>query len=185
MGNSIEGHLFCSHVRYCFSHHKTLTFLFVCLYDVADAESPQSVLIAALTSVTSDGTFSSELEGATLRRIFERYMSCPDEVIAVQVALLVQRLEEAKLARVLSPEEELMLRLSVQYPNDIGIFSPLIMNYLRLSKGQSFFIGANELHAYISGECVECMALSDNVVRAGLTPKFKDRETLCNMLVYK
>jgi len=33
-------------------------------------------------------------------------------------------------------------------------------------------------------DCVECMATSDNVVRAGLTPKFKDVETLCNMLSY-
>lgn len=29
------------------------------------------------------------------------------------------------------------------------------------------------------------MACSDNVVRAGLTPKFKDVKTLCNMLTYK
>ena len=28
------------------------------------------------------------------------------------------------------------------------------------------------------------MALSDNVVRAGLTPKFRDVETLCSMLTY-
>lgn len=28
------------------------------------------------------------------------------------------------------------------------------------------------------------MASSDNVVRAGLTPKFKDVETLCEMLSY-
>ena len=29
------------------------------------------------------------------------------------------------------------------------------------------------------------MACSDNVVRAGLTPKFKDVDTLCEMLDYK
>ena len=34
-------------------------------------------------------------------------------------------------------------------------------------------------------DCVECMACSDNVVRAGLTPKFKDVETLCSMLTYE
>ena len=28
------------------------------------------------------------------------------------------------------------------------------------------------------------MACSDNVVRAGLTPKFKDKKTLCDMLTY-
>ena len=45
-------------------------------------------------------------------------------------------------------------------------------------------MGPNEPHAYISGDCVEAMALSDNVVRAGLTPKFRDVETLCTMLTY-
>ena len=44
--------------------------------------------------------------------------------------------------------------------------------------------GPNEPHAYLSGDCVECMANSDNVVRAGLTPKFKDVKTLCAMLNY-
>ena len=33
-------------------------------------------------------------------------------------------------------------------------------------------------------DCLECMACSDNVVRAGLTPKFKDIDTLCSMLDY-
>ena len=28
------------------------------------------------------------------------------------------------------------------------------------------------------------MACSDNVVRAGLTPKYRDKETLCQMLTY-
>ena len=38
--------------------------------------------------------------------------------------------------------------------------------------------------AYLSGDIVECMALSDNVVRVGLTPKYKDVETLSRMLQY-
>lgn len=33
-------------------------------------------------------------------------------------------------------------------------------------------------------DCVECMACSDNTVRAGLTPKFVDVSTLCEMLTY-
>ncbi|XP_047652222.1 mannose-6-phosphate isomerase isoform X2 [Phacochoerus africanus] len=33
-------------------------------------------------------------------------------------------------------------------------------------------------------DCVECMACSDNTVRAGLTPKFIDVSTLCEMLSY-
>lgn len=34
-------------------------------------------------------------------------------------------------------------------------------------------------------DCIENMACSDNVVRAGLTPKFVDVETLCSMLTYE
>lgn len=37
---------------------------------------------------------------------------------------------------------------------------------------------------YLSPDCVECMACSDNTVRAGLTPKFIDVPTLCEMLSY-
>jgi mannose-6-phosphate isomerase len=104
---------------------------------------------------------------------------------------MVQRLENEVAAA--DPSEEssslqlksLLLRLHSQYPGDRGVFCPLIMNYLQLRSGESFFIGANEPHAYISGDCIECMALSDNVVRAGLTPKFKDVETLCGMLNYR
>ena len=40
-------------------------------------------------------------------------------------------------------------------------------------------------HAYIHGDILECMALSDNVVRVGLTPKFKDIETMYHMLHYE
>lgn len=39
------------------------------------------------------------------------------------------------------------------------------------------------LHSY-EQDCMECMACSDNVVRAGLTPKYIDVHTLCEMLDY-
>lgn len=80
---------------------------------------------------------------------------------------------------------DLLLRLNDQYPDDIGVFAPLMLNYLRMQSGDSFFIGPNVPHAYIAGDCVECMALSDNVVRAGLTPKLRDVDTLCEMLIYQ
>ncbi len=38
--------------------------------------------------------------------------------------------------------------------------------------------------SYLDGHCIECMACSDNVVRAGLTPKFKDVDQLCSMLTF-
>lgn len=55
---------------------------------------------------------------------------------------------------------------------------------MQLHKGEAIFLAANIPHAYLSGEGVECMACSDNVVRAGLTPKFKDVSVLISMLDY-
>ena len=58
------------------------------------------------------------------------------------------------------------------------------MVYKVLEPGQSVFLGANEPHAYLAGDCTEIMACSDNVVRAGLTPKLRDTDTLVSMLTY-
>ena len=38
---------------------------------------------------------------------------------------------------------------------------------------------------YLCGDAIECMALSDNVVRAGLTSKFKDVDTLLRMMTWR
>merc|ERR1712025_509791 len=51
--------------------------------------------------------------------------------------------------------------------------------------GEAVFLAANEPHAYLKGDIVECMACSNNVVRAGLTPKLRDVETLCACLTYR
>lgn len=70
------------------------------------------------------------------------------------------------------------------FPNDVGVLSIFFLNVIQLKPGQAIFLGANVPHAYLSGDCVECMACSDNVIRAGLTPKFKDVDTLLEMLNY-
>lgn len=95
------------------------------------------------------------------------------------------RLISEKQHRELSEKEKLVLKLEKQYPGDVGVISAFFFNYIKLSPGEALYLDANEPHAYISGDCVECMAASDNVVRAGLTPKHRDVQTLCSMLTYK
>jgi len=55
---------------------------------------------------------------------------------------------------------------------------------VELHPGEAIFLDANEPHSYLSGELMEVMATSDNVVRMGLTPKLKDVEILLGMLTY-
>ncbi|KAL6191779.1 hypothetical protein ACLB2K_038168 [Fragaria x ananassa] len=87
--------------------------------------------------------------------------------------------------RQLTEKEQLVLQLEKQYPNDVGVISAFFLNYVKLNPGEALCLGANEPHAYKSGDCIECMATSDNVVRAGLTPKHRDIESLCSMLTYR
>ncbi|KAI0133995.1 mannose-6-phosphate isomerase [Xylariales sp. AK1849] len=79
---------------------------------------------------------------------------------------------------------ELVIRLNKQFPDDIGLFVLFFLNYVQLSPGEAMFLKADDIHAYVSGDIIECMAASDNVVRAGFTPKFKDVQTLVDLLTY-
>ncbi|KAL9226538.1 hypothetical protein vseg_002340 [Gypsophila vaccaria] len=119
---------------------------------------------------------------AALKQLFTQIMSAGDHVIADVLARLISRLRKKNN---LTPEEKLVLRLEEQYPGDVGVLAAFLMNFVTLNPGEALCLGANELHAYVSGECIECMATSDNVVRAGLTPKQRDVKTLCEMLTYK
>lgn len=60
------------------------------------------------------------------------------------------------------------------YPDDSGLFSPLLLNIVKLNPGDAMFLFAETPHAYLRGTGLEVMANSDNVLRAGLTPKYID-----------
>jgi mannose-6-phosphate isomerase len=119
-----------------------------------------------------------------LKAAFSSYMTANDARAAEQVAALAARLS-ATPAEARSPLDALILRLHAHFPGDRGLMGPLFLNYLRLGPGQAFVMEANEPHAYLSGDILECMACSDNVVRVGLTPKYRDVPTLLEMLTYK
>ncbi len=65
----------------------------------------------------------------------------------------------------------LVSALAAQYPGDVGLFTPLLLNVITLQPGQAMYLDACTPHAYIRGTGLEIMANSDNVLRAGLTPK--------------
>lgn len=79
---------------------------------------------------------------------------------------------------------ELVTRLHGQFGHDYGLFVLFFLNFVTLEPGEALFLRADDIHAYVSGDIIECMASSDNVIRAGLTPKFKDVDTLVTNLTY-
>ena len=78
-----------------------------------------------------------------------------------------------------------MIDLHNEYPEDIGVFSPILLNLICLKPGQAMFLPAGELHAYLDGVGIELMANSDNVLRGGLTPKHVDVPELLNVLNFE
>ncbi|CAO3595392.1 unnamed protein product [Absidia cylindrospora] len=120
-----------------------------------------------------------------LKQLFSAMMNGSETKVTELLSILVSRLSALPVSD-LDTLDQLVIRLDKQYPGgDVGVFSALLLNYVVMTPGQAIFLGANEPHAYLSGDCVECMAASDNVVRAGLTPKFKDVKVLVDMLNYR
>ncbi|MBN1278123.1 MAG: mannose-6-phosphate isomerase, class I [Deltaproteobacteria bacterium] len=67
-----------------------------------------------------------------------------------------------------------MVELDQEYPGDIGVFSPLILNLVQIEPGEAIYLPPGKPHAYLHGAGMELMASSDNVIRGGLTPKKVD-----------
>lgn len=105
-----------------------------------------------------------------LRCFFEAMLSLQGEVKDAALKGLLTYAEYHKSDELFA----LILELSEQYPGDIGLFSPLMLNVLTLQPGEAMFLDACTPHAYIKGTGLEIMANSDNVLRAGLTPKHMD-----------
>ncbi len=80
--------------------------------------------------------------------------------------------------------EKHFLQLHKKYRNDVGLIILFFLNLVHLKKGEAIFTQPGIPHAYLKGNILESMSNSDNVIRAGLTPKFKDVNTLLKVLTY-
>ncbi len=78
-----------------------------------------------------------------------------------------------------------MVELNREFPGDVGVLAPLVLNVIELEPGEALFISAGELHAYLYGVGIELMANSDNVLRGGLTPKHVDVAELLKIVDFR
>ena len=126
-------------------------------------------------------TLSDSVEDReVVRALLGRCLTLNDGITRGCGEYLAQKLPRAPS---LTHEAELFARLMPRYGvGDPGLIALLFMNQVTVMPGQAIFIAANVPHAYLDGDLVECMACSDNVVRAGLTPKFKDVPTLLEIV---
>lgn len=125
------------------------------------------------------------------KNVFESIKSCFMNLVSIgsqdssQLDDLITNLKmEIEGKEELSQIDSVTLSLINQYGNDIGVLISLMLNYVELSPFQAILIPPNVPHCYFKGEILECMHSSNNVIRLGLTGKYKDKENLMNLMEY-
>ena len=74
------------------------------------------------------------------------------------------------------------VRIAGDHPGDLGIVASLLLRHLVLRPAEAVFLPAGAPHSYLHGTGIELLANSDNVVRAGLTPKHIDVPELLRLV---
>ncbi len=120
-----------------------------------------------------------------LKKMFSDLMGKHDDGQTKKVGILVNKIAESE------PRDEnetlifrWIVKLAAIYSKDMGVFSPLFLNVVKLKPGEALFIEAGVLHTYLSGCGVEIMTNSDNVLRGGLTHKKVDLPGLIKILKF-
>lgn len=109
-----------------------------------------------------------------LQRFFTALMTLSGEVKSAVMSEIQASFERDDLSEKAKQAIIYSQSFSQHYEGDIGILAPLILNTVELEPGEAMFLHAETPHAYVEGTALEVMASSDNVLRAGLTPKHID-----------
>jgi len=120
-----------------------------------------------------------------LREVFLGLCALPEErrgIITTVVTAAAALLERSDLDPGLTTFCRTAVELASRRPDDPGVVAALLMNRIRLSPGETIYLAAGNLHAYLRGTGVEIMANSDNVLRGGLTGKHVDVAELGRVL---
>lgn len=108
----------------------------------------------------------------TLREVTRNLLKADDATIKHTQDLLLETSKsdfaQARAAYI----PDLLPRLQKQHgPEDPGSLVALTcMNFMTLEPGEALYIPADGIHAYLSGDIVECMARSNNVLNSGFCP---------------
>ncbi|KAG9780789.1 mannose-6-phosphate isomerase, partial [Aureobasidium melanogenum] len=140
------------------------------------AEIEKLLQLDSLKQFVPASASALQLDDETLRQVCANMLKASEDAVASAL----------KGLRSTSPEQlgnqryilDLIPRLEEQYGReDNGNLVALVcMNYVVLEPGSGLYIPADGIHAYLSGDIVECMARSNNVINTGFCPK-PDRDS--------
>ncbi len=161
------------------ANHKPEVMLAITPFEAMAGLRPLDEALADIRAVKALNPWrrvSEEARELTLRVLCETMLNLPSSLVRTMLTDLHREIEEQ--AERASDAARLCLRLLDENPCDRGVLFAFLLQHLRLAPGEALYIPANVPHAYLNGSGIECMANSDNVIRAGLTPKFIDIRNL-------
>ncbi|OPZ27142.1 MAG: Mannose-6-phosphate isomerase [Lentisphaerae bacterium ADurb.BinA184] len=155
----------------------------LCQFRPADETVTELARLPALGSLFG-GVLSGRRRGskAWLRALYTHLFAAPQAEVEAAMAGVAAQL---RAQPVLSEADRWFLDIVARHPGDRGALSVYVLNLIHLGPGEAVYLAPDEPHAYLHGTIIECMANSNNVVRAGLTAKFIDRDVLTRMLTYR
>ncbi|CAI7566845.1 unnamed protein product [Penicillium glandicola] len=126
-------------------------------------------------------------DDGALRQLCETLLTLPPDTVSETLT----KLQDTPLSEFGDSENvpSLLDRLSKQYSEfDNGnLVAALLMNYMVLEPGEAVCVPADSIHAWFSGDIIECMARSDNVLNTGFCPRVDrdDVELFSQALTFK
>jgi mannose-6-phosphate isomerase len=151
---------------------------------------PKPELLCALTDfeafcgVRPTDETSALLDELGLRRFAAAFES--SGVAATIGALLRRKVDVEGIVEACAssgrPEARWAVKLAQRYPGDPSVAVTLLLNYVQLEPAEAIQLAPGNLHCYLGGAGIELMGASDNVVRAGLTSKPVDVDTVLEVM---
>ncbi|KAF1821025.1 mannose-6-phosphate isomerase [Dissoconium aciculare CBS 342.82] len=149
--------------------------------DIADL-----LTIEALHKFLPEGSTKGKIDNDQLKTVVGNILKADDKTIRDTYTAITKLPGSAFGKYDFIPS--LAPRLAEQYSEaDPGTLVALItMNYLVLEPGESIYIPADGIHAYLSGDIIECMARSNNVLNTGFCPRAERNsvDLFCSTLTF-
>lgn|GEM_PF-14299 len=180
--------LSAKHRRFKDPNHKPELVVALTPFDALCGFRPSACRARALASAPelADVLPLGDGSPAALRDALEHYYATEDATVGQALRTWLDRIA----SETIEPDSDTDWVLRIHRATggegpDRGLPFVLLLHRLRLEPGQALFLPAGVPHAYLGGAAVELMANSDNVLRAGLTTKHVDPQTLLEVVRFE
>jgi mannose-6-phosphate isomerase len=143
----------------------------------------EEISISAFADVARE--FSANPNADSLKSLFNAVLSLEGDDKQSALKELYNYYDSANLSPLAAEAMQYSKEFKQHYNDDVGLFAPLMLNLVVLQPGEAMFLYAETPHAYLRGTGLEIMANSDNVLRAGLTPKHIDVAELVDNTLFQ